>query len=29
MPAAWVVQAQRVRRWFARRVAKALQTSTS
>ena len=26
VPAAWVVQAQRVRHWFARRVAKALQT---
>ena len=26
LPAAWLVQAQRVRHWFARRVAKALQT---
>ena len=26
VPAAWLVQAQRVRHWFARRVAKALQT---
>ena len=26
IPAAWVVQAQRVRHWFARRVAQALQT---